>query len=134
MICHACLAFNPTKTHRDGVECFHCRQCGSYYTYSQAEAPAITRPHPGAFTIHDSTTLTNEPLRKVMRQLKPKLGDALFVCHPEGATFDAEQGRVNIMTASGARIFFARHGWMLDRVIDNEVTKYIYEAIPSQQG
>ena len=126
MICHACLAFNPTKHIRNGVECFVCDKCGSIYTYSQAKAPEASRPHPGAIAIHDSTTLTNEPLRKVMRQLKPKLGDALFVCHPEGATFDAEQGRVNIMTGNGARIFFERHGWTLDRVIDNEVTKYIY--------
>lgn len=126
MICHACLAFNPTKHTRDGVECFVCDKCGSTYTYSQAKAPEATRPHPGAIAIHDSTTLTNEPMRKVMRQLKPKPGDALFVCHPEGATLDAEQGRVNIMTGNGARIFFERHGWRMDRVIDNEVTKYIY--------
>ena len=126
MICHACLAFNPTKTHRDGVECFHCRQCGSYYTYSQAQAPAITRPHPGAFTIHDATQLTNEPFKAAMKKLKPKPGDALFVCTPEGATLDADAARVNLMTANGARIFFARHGWAIERIIDNEVTKYTY--------
>ena len=126
MICHACLAFNPTKHTREGVECFVCDKCGSLYTYSQAKAPEASRPHPGAIAIHDSTTLTNEPMRKVMRQMKPKAGDSLFVCTPEGAALDADAARVNLMTANGARIFFARHGWDIERIIDNEVTKYTY--------
>ena len=126
MICHACLAYSTDRYTVNGYDVWKCDKCGSEFTISQVKAAPCFRPHPNAIAIHDATQLTNENMKQVMKDFKANDMSGLFVQHPEDATIDPSQGRVNIMTGNGARIFFARFGWVMDRIIDNEVTKYRY--------
>ena len=126
MICHACLAYSTDRYTVNGYDVWKCDKCGSEFTISQVKAAPCFRPHPNAIAIHDATQLTNENMKQVMKAFNPNANSGLFVQHPEGATIDPAKGRVNIMTPIGSQIFFERFGWVIDRVIDNEVMKYKY--------
>ena len=127
MICHACLAYSTNRQNIDGFDAWLCDKCGSTFTISQAKAAPAFRPHPNAIAIGDEAQLTNENMKQVLKGFKANEHSGLFVQRIEGG-IDTEQGRVNIMSKDGRRIFFARFGWVQDRIIDNQVTKYRYEA------
>ena len=128
MICHACLAYSQTAIFTTaGFDAWLCDKCGSTFTISQARPASYYRPHPNAIAFNDCSQLTNENMRQAMKEFKPKAGAELYAATID-CGIDPEQGRVNIMSEDGRRIFFSRFGWELEKQIDPTVSKYRYNG------